>query len=96
MMPNICAHHVHSLSIYNHLHNGYMASTNNNTCSTSVYISKNYSLISKPNKIPYLYKHYFPTHGRLSIGRTLAFGEIYYTKFDYHVVQLTIDMEGDI
>ena len=36
-VPNVCTHHVHGLLIYNHLHNGYMASTHNNTWSTSVH-----------------------------------------------------------
>lgn len=42
--------HILGLSIYYHLHNSYMVFTNNNTWSTSVHISGNYSLIFKLNK----------------------------------------------
>ena len=40
MVPNACTHHVHGILIYNHLHNGYMASTNNNSWSISVHMFK--------------------------------------------------------
>ena len=47
MVSNVCLHHIHGLLIYNHSHNGYMVSTNNNTWSTSVHISKNCLLVFK-------------------------------------------------
>ena len=40
MVPNACTHHVHGILIYNHLHNGYMASTNNNSWSISAHMFK--------------------------------------------------------
>ena len=45
-MLNVHAYHVQNLSIDNHLHNGFMGSTNNNIWSTSVHISKNACLFS--------------------------------------------------
>jgi hypothetical protein len=51
MVLNVCAHHVHSLSIYNHLHDVYTVSTYNNSRNTSVHKSQNCLLIFKLIKI---------------------------------------------
>lgn len=59
MVSNICAHHVHGFLIYNHLHNGCMASTCNIAGSMSVHISKNCLLIFKLVKSPELAEYWF-------------------------------------
>jgi hypothetical protein len=52
IMPNVCAHRVHVVSIHNHMHNDYMMRTNNNTWNMSIHIFKDCLFVSKLIKNP--------------------------------------------